>query len=849
VYELDKEGLAKRGEVLYKTGALYLDRPGVGKASDLVKVVGHTLKIVPEDCLFMIPLVYRLCEVLDRSDIAFCTIVDIIGNPNYFSQNSGYFEYRIQLANFRDQVQKLMPQTYNILMDIGGLQDIFLVEIFTGFFFNIFPHEKALVVMDNFLLDGGIVLFRFGLSLFFMFKKEIKALQFLTGEELWSYIKKKMYSNGLEFSTLCDIAFEKNRRSMTSSIIGDKTLHLPSRQQVQARFVELYNGLSKKDLLRHTSFIDLVRSSVASSSWMSGPSAQVPIASSKILSTSMLLNLGDMLFENVFGSFYPIGNDVLSPLVGIECFRLAYATYRDGPSLDILYEKCKGSSPSIVLIKSLRSEAVFGAFASASLGPPFGEAKGDVDSFVFRLDGHNCNFYPTVDIERGMRDLEPYQQVALRYARQQYVRCAKSQLTFGLSVGRSPSHVIRINEDLSMCWSGPSVTFGNKVSLLNEESPFPLLAVEVWIGPFIPVEPVPAARSDVSQLAGGGTMTLYDDEEECFESPTFANLGALNPYEETATGLQHLKLMHPSGDIDGGVLDGADEVFEAVDAAQLRAQRIAEKEAAYWASVEFKDMERRNAKKKKKKSPWVSRNDASETSSRSDHGINVAKLAHNATPVKRCGGKLLSQRSSAILSNISFDDERSSSPDLFLPKPLDKYQEAIRDARASLGIISTGVDVVEEDEDGEPLWKEEESASMGNDNNAFYSDDDCDDDLDVEDFLNAFSDRMRSHDDEDDEQDTKMVEAQQPQKVEEAEVVINGLFGDPSTHPLLPHHHRLHPSFEEKIENIVKDDVEEDSATKGKNEKISLGRPSLAYRNSLTTAVTIIERKNDEFEL
>jgi hypothetical protein len=510
--------------------------------------------------------------------------------------------------------------------------------------------------------------------------------------------------------------------------------------------------------------------------------------------------------------------------------------------LDILYEKCKGSSPSIVLIKSLRSEAVFGAFASASLGPPFGEAKGDVDSFVFRLDGHNCNFYPTVDIERGMRDLEPYQQVAMRYARQQYVRCAKSQLTFGLSVGRSPSHVIRINEDLSMCWSGPSVTFGNKVSLVNEESPFPLLAVEVWIGPFLPVEPVPALnhnRSDLSQLAGGGTMTLYDDEEECFESPTFANLGALNPYEETATGLQHLKLM-PSGDIDGGVLDGADEVFEAVDAAQLRAQRIAEKEAAYWASVEIKDMERRNAKKKKKKSPWVSHNDASETSSRSDHGVNVAKLAHNATPVKRSGGKLLSQRSSAILSNMSVDDEKSSSPDLFLPKPLDKYQEAIRDARASLGISNTGVDVVEEDEDREPLWKEDESVSMGNDNNAFYSDDDCDDDLDVEDFLNAFSDRMHSQDDEVDKQDTKMIEACQPQKVEETETVVNVLFGDSSSPLLLPHPPPVYPSFEGN---------EEDPATKGKNEKISLGRPSLAHRNSLTSAVTIIERKNDEFEL
>lgn len=791
-YEI--EGI--QGEILYKSmssSSLYLDRPGVGKTSDLVKLVGHSLKIPPQDCIFIVPFAYRICSVLDRSDIAFCTICDVMGNPSYYTPPT-YYEFRILIATFRDMVHKQMPQTYSSLMEIGGLQDIYLLQIFTGYFFNLLSEDKALVIVDNFLLDGGISLFRFGLAILHMHKREIKSLNFSSGENLWSHIKKKMCSEQSHFSILCEIAFEK-KRSALNSLIGDKKgLHMPTRQQILARFVELQNSLNKKDVHRQSSFFDTLRSVVAKASWMSGPSTSIPLTYSKILSHSMLLHLGDMLFDNVFGSFYPIktdadsctatsslisspsalpttssnsksnsndnllagmkvGNEFLAPLVGIECFRLAFASYRDGSSLEALYENCKSSSPSIILIKSLRSEAVFGAFVSASLGPPFGEAKGDVDSFVFRLDDQGNNgsvtpsFFSTVDVEKGMQELEPYRQVALRYARQQYVRCAKSQISFGLSVGRSPSHVIRINEDVSMCWSGASETFGNRVSLVPEEdSPFPIVAVEVWCGRFKPVEPITNTNVvDISQMAGGGTMTLYDDEDEYYESPTFANLGSLNPYNETVTGLQHLKLMN-TGDIDGGVLDGGDE--EAIDVVQLRAQKMAEKEVAYWENLEYKSMEKRR-NKKKKNSPWVNPNnigDASETSSkRSDHGINVAQLAHSSTPVKRSGGgHLLARRSSAILSNASFDDDRLG--ELPPPRaPIDKYQAAVLAAKASLGIVVTGggdtnegVDVVPDTNNATTLlW---ESASIGNDANMFYSDNSSDDDLDVDDFLQAFSD-------------------------------------------------------------------------------------------------------------
>jgi len=453
-----------------------------------------------------------------------------------------------------------------------------------------------------------------------------------------------------------------------------------------------------------------------------------------VLTVTTLLHLSYSLFDNVLGSYFPVkaegaeGREGLSgevaPMVSVDCFRLAFASYRDGASLEALYSKCRGCGPTVILVKALRSQAVVGAFVSASLGPPFGEAKGDVDSFAFRLDGDAPAFYPTVALEEGMADLEPYRQVALTYARQQFVRCAKSQLSLGLSVGRAPSHVLRINEDLGMCWCGPSETYGNRYSLVPEDSPFPVDTVEVWVGPFAPVEPEPPARSvDVSQLAGGGTVTLYDDEDEAyFESPTFANLGSWAAPEATAAyGLQHLQLM--ANALDDGVLDGAHE--DALDQAMLRAQKIARQEAAYWEQVEYQergqreDQRQSKERSRRKSSPWIHDNeDRSETSSRrSDHGINVAKRAHS--PAAKRSSNLLARRSSAVVSNAHINN----------------YEAAILAAKASLGVDAGEGEAVE------VIW---EAGSLGHDGeDVLYSD--GSDDLDIDDFLRGFD-----HDDEDD---------------------------------------------------------------------------------------------------
>ena len=69
----------------------------------------------------------------------------------------------------------------------------------------------------------------------------------------------------------------------------------------------------------------------------------------------------------------------------IETPVMAFATYRDGWSMENLLAKTRDRAPLVMLIRSLKHSIVFGAFSPTSISPPSKFVRGNGEVFVFRL--------------------------------------------------------------------------------------------------------------------------------------------------------------------------------------------------------------------------------------------------------------------------------------------------------------------------------------------------------------------------------------------------------------------------------------------------------------------------------
>lgn len=69
----------------------------------------------------------------------------------------------------------------------------------------------------------------------------------------------------------------------------------------------------------------------------------------------------------------------------IDAPRVVFATYRDGWSMMNLLEKVKDKDPVIIIVRTLRTRAVIGAYSTARLSPPSARVRGNGECFVFRL--------------------------------------------------------------------------------------------------------------------------------------------------------------------------------------------------------------------------------------------------------------------------------------------------------------------------------------------------------------------------------------------------------------------------------------------------------------------------------
>ena len=421
-----------------------LDRPGVEKVYDIISILSFRFRITSEDIYLLEPLVYRVAAVVRRIDACFSVCSDMMRKSDWYIIPT-MLEHRVKIFSFQDLVEVIMPVTYQHLMAIKALNDEFLNHIFVGLFFSLMPKQHAYRILDSFLIEGGKILYRYGVALIAMFKRLIKSDHFRTGEQFWTHVSTVCHSESFNFEDLHAEAFDKNKKFFFRIISRTSKIN---RRNINALKNQIREPLEKSLLLTKGSagtfkLASDVSAMAAVSTWFDrGLWSQ-----SRILDTTMAIKLQLYLAEAMHpfsrhavqqaqqrpqqavgatsGSLagigrlprsatpenvvadpaaadpgvdsvscneasYDSGAEASSPSTAVEDMQLVFSTAVHGRSLAALYAQVAGRCPCVLILRTLNKKAVIGVYVSCAIAPSHRsgiyDQRGDSSCFCFRLN-------------------------------------------------------------------------------------------------------------------------------------------------------------------------------------------------------------------------------------------------------------------------------------------------------------------------------------------------------------------------------------------------------------------------------------------------------------------------------
>jgi hypothetical protein len=301
--------------------------------------------------------------------------------------------------------------------------------------------------MDIYLLEGAKTLFRFGVGLLKLFKRQLKANHFPSGESFWTSLATECGTpRGVNIDDLVGLALDTNRGFFQRKSVPSRAEMLAIENRVKAQ------------------------SQIATHSLNLPPPPE--LSQTKVFHdgiTSQQSRLMDEEARTVLNSFLP-------PAARMEGFELMFATYNDGWSFDGLYHRTAHLSPCLIVIKSIQSHALVGMYLSTPISPPSFAITGDGQCFCFRLDG----------VSAAKHEWTPHSERANASATSstwdQFALCAPEYMAFGGSE-KFGTNAIRLDSGLTACSTGHSDTYSNP-GLVPElgSSTWSVMDVEVFCG-------------------------------------------------------------------------------------------------------------------------------------------------------------------------------------------------------------------------------------------------------------------------------------------------------------------------------------------------------------------------------
>jgi hypothetical protein len=137
-------------------------------------------------------------------------MVDLMGGSADYNLPRTFSEHSLQLDLLRRVIQSVMPRTYAALRSIDAVSNDHLSHFTINFFATILPEHAARCLLDLFLLEGEVALFRGCLGFLSIYKKEIKEKlvgtgargKRLTAKDVWSFLateEGRQSSGGVSF--------------------------------------------------------------------------------------------------------------------------------------------------------------------------------------------------------------------------------------------------------------------------------------------------------------------------------------------------------------------------------------------------------------------------------------------------------------------------------------------------------------------------------------------------------------------------------------------------------------------------------------------------------------------------
>ena len=430
--------------------------------------------------LDLAPSVSSLVAVLltaQSEAYAFCTVREMAHAPTAYFPVSKVEEIAWQ-KSFADVMGKLHPQTAEYLDDRGVFDD--LSPLFRHFFLTILPLPFCCRIMDVYTFEGSKVIFRFGVALLVLFKKDA-AEQLLTisnSEEWWKYLSQWARSPRFHFDMVVRKAYGIHGRAGLR-----QQMRFP-RRHILRRIIRM-----EEERALQSHLVDQENTNEKTTSVFDTPSdplgLQIP---------PLLLDPEEAVPEPVLAVPRSVRLNLAAwmPLtLRMVNLNLLFSTNCHGRTLEMFYNRVKHAKHTILLcevLSSTKSEStVVGMYASQPWRPS-PKVYGDGSCLLFRVqpDPRCWKWSP-----RGCTDMDASKLLELdhsedtEYTRnnatallEQFMVSTQSYISMGGNSDGSAG--LRFNEDFTVAESSPAEGFGNEPLHGESESVFQVGLVEVY---------------------------------------------------------------------------------------------------------------------------------------------------------------------------------------------------------------------------------------------------------------------------------------------------------------------------------------------------------------------------------
>lgn len=507
---------------------------GVNKLGDVVRILLTLHKIKSMDIFLVIPFAYRLCSIIPQIHTCLRIICDMMNKPDKYMYPS-VVEHCTRLTAFRELVRLAFPKTYAVLQKLDALSDRLLAKIFVGLFFDVLVHEHAMRILDMYMICGDEIVFRYGLALLRIFKKQIKSGAYQSGEDFWNSIKRQQRT--VDFQALSIVAFEEDRSLITRQ---------PPTKYSRAQILAAKSKYSRATIGRISSMTEFSLHQLYNTVFME--SSASTWFDDSLWRRSALLNTTQAVNLQIF-----LGEILMSP----NAFQRVFSTAVDGFSMQTMLERAEASSlkgPCLLLLRTKKHGVTLGAYVSCPLSKVVGDKSaqalgvvgsgevvgrggvggvgGDPTCFVFRFDKKSKRYFsplmgeyaasldwdtrdfiatdfglserefvPLAEFLRALhmntvvtpgnqeyesaqaRLKRPKRTIRLQrlYDQQEFIRCTEDAIYMGTNAVDEPRHALRLFDNLRSLTSDPCDTYRNP-PLAPEESitAFKLESVELY---------------------------------------------------------------------------------------------------------------------------------------------------------------------------------------------------------------------------------------------------------------------------------------------------------------------------------------------------------------------------------